>query len=219
MRILISVFIIGFCLNSVAGLEAIPIYSTGAGDPIGGTDYNYITSYNFYSPYNPNGSHPEVVDGSKYNWADVSGLSPKTQWVSGYANPVYNSDPVAGSYIVYSTSFDASPYILNTIDIKGSWASSSMGFIYFNKQFVQTNGSGWNPTEIKDFLIPRGFIRPEKNIIDFVVYARTDIANGVAASISGTAQRVPEPGTVILTLVGLIVGLGGRRCLQKTTQE
>lgn len=215
MRILISVFIIGFCLNSVAGLEAIPIYSTGAGDPIGRMDYNYITSYNFYSPYNPTGPHPEVVNGSEYGWADVSSLSPYTQWVSGYTSPVYNSDLPNGFYVVYSTSFDASPYILNTIDIRGSWASSSTGFIYVNKQFLQTNGSGWHPTEIKDFLIPKSFIRPEKNIIDFVVYARTDMTNGVAASISGTAQRVPEPGSIVLTVIALAVGLINRKRMQK----
>lgn len=217
MRIALSALMISFGLASVSGLETIPIYSTGAFGGIGDRDINYITAYTLY--HGTLGySNPKIVD-NVYGWANVSNLPLHTQWVSSYPEIVPKQDPLYSWYLVYSTSFDASAYALNTIKINGSWASSSYGYIYVNQELLQTNGFGWNPTPIKDFEIPLGMLRPKTNTIDFVVLGKANIPNGVAVSISGTAEVVPEPGTIVLTLTALVIGLGARRCLQKNTKE
>lgn len=217
MRIVLSALMISFGLSSVAGLETIPIYSTGSFGLVGDHDLNYITAYSLFHG-SLGYSYPNIVNNT-YGWADVSNLPTHTQWISSYPEIVPNPDPLYAWYLIYSTSFDSSPYALNTIKINGSWASSSYGYIYVNQELLQINGSGWNPTPVKDFTIPWAMLRPQNNTIDFIVWGKADIPNGVAVSISGTAESVPEPRSIILILIALAIGLGGRRCLQKTTQE
>lgn len=197
-----------FVTNSAISGEVFPVYSTGS-LTVKDMDINYLATSSIYANF----GLPTYSVSQQPGWADPTGIDPYAGWISFNKDPLYTGED---TFISYTTTFDTTGFDVSTIDVSGKWAASSVAYLYFNQQLLQTNQSfGTNPTHLKDFTLPLWMYESGVNRLDFVVFAPTNTPTGVLVSMQATSQAVPEPGSIVLIFIGLAVGLINRKRMQK----
>jgi len=146
-------------------------------------------------------------------------------WIS--ANPQQTGEGAsqtglaAGTYIYRLTFTLAANQNPALATITGHWAADDLSMIFLNGVYVsgQTNLTGlFGPPQLQAFNIPSGgnqnlFVAGE-NHLDFVVVNQAFGTSGLMVSdITGDGPLIPEPSTVVLSLIGGIglVYAGWRR--------
>jgi hypothetical protein len=149
-------------------------------------------------------------------WQVNAPNTPVATWIS--ANPVQTGEVAppglaAGTYIyrlTFSLAANQNPALAS---ITGHWAADDLSMIFLNGVYVPnlTNLSGLSgPPQLQPFNIPSGgnqnlFVAGE-NHLDFIVVNQAFGTSGLMVSdITGNAPLIPEPSTVVLSLIG---GLG-----------
>lgn len=110
-----------------------------------------------------------------------------------------------GNYC-YETTFDLTGLDPATAVLTGHWETDDYGLdILING--VSTGNLGWLP-----FSINSGFVAGV-NTLDFIVWQSSGGPTGLRVEISGTADSVPEPASLVLLAVGLAALTALRRRL------
>jgi hypothetical protein len=150
-------------------------------------------------------------------WQVNANNTPIATWIS--ANPVQTGEGAgqtglaAGTYIYRLTFTLAANQNPALASITGNWAADDLSMIFLNGVYVPglTNLSGlFGAPQLQPFNIPSGgnqnLFVPGENHLDFIVVNQAFGTSGLMVSdITGNAPLIPEPSTVVLSLIG---GLG-----------
>ena len=190
---------------TAAGITTL--YNTGV-DNAGNVLANGATDTHYTLTQQPGTSYSAQVVGSSLG--NQSGLSGRSQFVGPNSNT--NADGPGGTYI-YRTTFSLAGYSAATAAISGVWSADDVGAdILLNGTSI---GLTAQPTWYSStaFKILSGFVAG-MNTLDFVL--RNDQgATGLRVEMTGTANAVPEPASVLL----LAMGIGGIVLLRKRLQR
>lgn len=193
--------LISTLLTGSAGAASITIYGTGqTNSGSGQSDPNYQL---LSAPAGVTSPGPAYT-GSYSAWISAP---PGFYWDNPF-NPL--SYGPYGRYD-YQTTFDLTGLVPGTAVLTGISGCDDGGSIWLNGVQVATMGSiaAFTPFTITNGLNGSSFL-PGVNTLDFIIDNTLDNSpTGLMVAISGTANPVPEPGSMALLSSGVVVALGG----------
>lgn len=209
-----------------AGAVSINVFNTGV-DANGGVALNGATELNYSLTSSPITPTPtplvRALDGT---WPQNGAWIPEnttSAWI------VPNFDVGAGGVLnhpdglyVYQTTFDLTGLVASSAAITGQWATDNTSTMFINGVDTgNTISSGFGFAAFEAFSINSGFVAGI-NILEFRVTNEVQatfnptglrVEMSGTANLSGTANPVPEPSTLLLLGTGIagLIGYARRR--------
>jgi len=195
------------------------LFSTGMADATTPLPDNAVDPHNILTQVPPGalfGPSTFVVDSSLYPLATNEWLanSATSKWISAQPNQTtFPNDPGTGNY-TFRTTFDLSGFDPANAQISGQWTMDNLGLdLLLNGNSTGITAPEPDFTNFQSFSITGGFVAG-LNSLDFVIrnepYEGDPNPMGLRVELSGTAELVPEPSSLLLIAAGTFSGLSRR---------
>lgn len=193
--------------SAVAMGAPIQIYNTGV--DANGTVLAAGSVDSHYSAVSPTSASAYVLGAIATLPATWIVNTPVSSWIG---IDISNGSSVnSGNYTrTYRMTFDLAGLDSNTAQIAGRWAVDNTGSMYLNGSLIST-ATGFS--SFTSFSANSGFVEGT-NTLD-VVFVNQGGPGGIRVEVSGTAEAIPEPGTMFLLCGGAGLLFAGKFCRER----
>lgn len=196
-----AIAVLGVTLMTAPAVKAVPIaglFNTGVDGA--GAALAAGSADTHYSILVPSQAAIVIKDAIPGTWL-ANSATRRWVWQDINGQPTFTT-------LTFRTTFDLTGLDFSSASISGDWATDNTGLdILINGASTGNTCSGFS--SLCNFTVASGFVAGI-NTLDFQVQDLGVISGFLVSSISGTANAIPEPGTLAILGLGLI-GLGVTR--------